>query len=96
MRIFEDGSRELAEARSVLFQCGLDLQNIFQSDETGLSHSLEADLECGSVILDFLCGRTNRWIPAHLSAKQLVLGRNDILDGRAVLSLLESQCIDED
>jgi hypothetical protein len=84
------------KAGVVLLQLGLNLDHVVGGEQAGVLDQLEADAERLHVVPDFLGGGRGEQVWVGGAAEQLVVSGDDVLDGRAVLGLLQAQGVDED
>lgn len=92
----EVGARQLPESSLVPLEFLLDPENIVCGQKPTLPDEVKADPERIGVVAHLLGRRAAGKGRVELLPMELVVGGDDILDGRAVLGFLEGERIDED
>ena len=88
----ERSAGQLAEAGAILFQLGLDLQDVIVGEQAARAYGVETDPQRLAVVRNLLAGSLGK----SDFTEQFVVGGDDVLDLGAVLGLLEAQRADQD
>src|SRR5688572_13671156 len=93
---FQRGAGQPSKACAVALELRLDFQNVIVSQKAGFPHVRKTDAQGQTVVRYLFRSGTGGIFGKGSVAKQLVMGGDDVLNGRAVFGFLKPKGVDQD